>query len=400
MDLDTICSLLIDALHDAKYSPNTIFLYQGEVRRFKEFCRGKGISDYTSAIGKVYADDVISPKTGKYSAERHFLHGRLTRLLDSYVNTGQFDLSATSRNRRLPVDEYYCEIYQKFCDDLKAEYENENTRYFYEYGMYSLLHHLESNGQIIRIEALTSAILIEYMTHLKQSKQREALCELRKICRYLNRNDLLTALAGIHAPRHNRIIPMLNREEQERIKAVTIDETISLRDAAMILLGISAGIRACDIIRLRLSDIDWRNETISWRQSKTGNLVCIPLVPSVGNAITRYLTEERPHAPNDYIFVRSLAPFKPLSCHSSCYVLVRRALEKAGISKNGRIFGMHLLRHNAASTMVENEVPIETIAAILGHSDPNTTGIYITTDEKRLKECVLPFGTISREVRS
>lgn len=400
MDLDTICSLLIDALRDAKYSPNTVFLYQGEVRRFKVFCRGKGITDYTSATGKVYADDVISPKTGKYSAERHFLHGRLTRLLDSYVNTGLFDLSATSRSRRQPVDEYYCGIYHKFCEDLKDEYENENTRHFYEYGMYSLLHHLENNGQIIRIEALTSDILIEYMTHLKQSRQREALCELRKICRYFNRNDLLTALAGIHATRHNRIIPVLNHEEQERIKAVTIDETISLRDAAMILLGMSTGIRACDIIRLRFSDIDWRNETISWHQSKTGNLVCIPLISSVGNAITRYLTEERPHAPNDYIFVRSLAPFKPLSCHSSCYVLVKRALEKAGISKNGRIFGMHLLRHNAASTMVENAVPIETIAAILGHSDPNTTGIYITTDEKKLKECVLPFGTISREVRS
>ena len=400
MDLDTICSLLIDALRDAKYSPNTVFLYQGEVRRFKVFCRGKGITDYTSATGKVYADDFISPKTGKYSAERHFLHGRLTRLLDSYVNTGLFDISTTSRSRRQPIDEYYCGIYHKFCEDLKDEYENENTRHFYEYGMYSLLHHLENNGQIIRIEALTSDILIEYMTHLKQSRQREALCELRKICRYFNRNDLLTALAGIHATRHNRIIPVLNHEEQERIKAVTIDETISLRDAAMILLGMSTGIRACDIIRLRLSDIDWRKETISWRQSKTGNLVCIPLISSVGNAITRYLTEERPHAPNDYIFVRSLAPFKPLSCHSSCYVLVKRALEKAGISKNDRIFGMHLLRHNAASTMVENAVPIETIAAILGHSDPNTTGIYITTDEKKLKECVLPFGTISREVRS
>ena len=67
MDLDTICSLLIDALRDAQYNPNTVFLYQGEVRRFKEFCRGKGITDYTSATGKVYADDVISPKTGKYS---------------------------------------------------------------------------------------------------------------------------------------------------------------------------------------------------------------------------------------------------------------------------------------------------------------------------------------------
>jgi len=36
------------------------------------------------------------------------------------------------------------------------------------------------------------------------------LCELLKICRYLN--DLLAALAGIHFPRHNRIIPVLDHE--------------------------------------------------------------------------------------------------------------------------------------------------------------------------------------------
>ena len=193
---------------------------------------------------------------------------------------------------------------------------------------------------------------------------------------------------------------MLNHEEQEQIKAITKDGSIRLRDVAMILLGLSTGIRACDIIRLRLSDIDWQNETLSWHQSKTGNLVCVPLIPSVGNAIVRYLAEERPSAPNDYLFVRSLAPFDPFSCHSSCYALIKRTFNKAGINKNGRIFGMHLLRHNAASTMVENNVPIETIAAILGHADPDTTGIYISTDEKRLKECVLPFGSISKEVRS
>ena len=57
-----------------------------------------------------------------------------------------------------------------------------------------------------------------------------------------------------------------------------------------------------------------------------------------------------------------------------------------------------MLRHNAASTMVKNEVPIETIAAILGHSNPDTTDIYITTDAIRLKECVLPMNGISKEV--
>ena len=65
---------------------------------------------------------------------------------------------------------------------------------------------------------------------------------------------------------------------------------------------------------------------------------------------------------------------------------------------NGRMSGMHMLRHNTASTMVKNEVPIETIAAILDHAAPDTTDIYITTDVKKLKECVLSMDGISREV--
>lgn len=59
-----------------------------------------------------------------------------------------------------------------------------------------------------------------------------------------------------------------------------------------------------------------------------------------------------------------------------------------------------MLRHNAASTMVKNEVPISTIAAILGHADIDSTDIYITTDEKKLRECVLPMTGISKEVFS
>lgn len=57
-----------------------------------------------------------------------------------------------------------------------------------------------------------------------------------------------------------------------------------------------------------------------------------------------------------------------------------------------------MLRHNAASAMVKNEIPIETISAILGHATPDTTDIYITTDINRLKECVLSMDGISREV--
>ena len=400
MDINTVCTLLIDALKDAGYNDSTIFNYQGVFRRFKTFCKEHDVTEYSYEIGKLYADSVISPKTGKFSKSRYHLQGRFIRLIDSFIRTGQFDFSTTSRSRLQPENAYYRKVYTDYCSYLKDEYENENTRHFYEYGMYAFLSFLEKREDVVQLEDLTASIFLDYVKHSKPERQRGVLCELRQICRYLERNDLLAALSGIHAPRHHRIIPVLEVEEQERIKSVTDDDKTPLRDSAMLLLGLSTGIRACDIIKLRLTDIDWRNDTISWRQSKTGNLVCVPLTPPVGNAIARYLTTQRPHAPNDYLFVRLIAPFDPLSCHSSCYMMVKRILERACISTDNRILGMHMLRHNAASTMVRNEVPVETIAAILGHVDPDTTGIYITTDENRLKDCVLPFGGISREVHT
>ena len=364
MDINTVCTLLIDALKGAGYNDSTVFNYQGAVRRFKTFCEEHNVTEYNHEIGKLYADAVISPKTGKFSKERYHLQGRFFRLIDSYISTGQFDFSTALRSRVQPENEYYRKVYTEYCSYLAGEYVNVNTRHYYEYGMFSFLSFLEEKEDVVPLENLTAAIFLDYIKNSKPERHREILCEIRKICRYLKRDDLLMALSGI----------------------------------AMILLGLSTGIRACDIIRLRLSDIDWRNDTISWRQSKTGNLVCVPLTPVVGNAIARYLTTQRPKAPNDYLFVRLIAPFDPLSCHSSCYMMVKRILERACVSTDGRILGMHMLRHNAASTMVRNEVPVETIAAILGHSDPDTTGIYITTDEKRLRECVLPFGDISKEV--
>ena len=398
MNVDTVCTLLIDALKDAGYNDSTIFNYQGAVRRFKAFCKEHDVTEYSYEIGKLYADDVISPKTGKFSKQRYRLQGRFFRLINSYVSTGQFDFSVSTKSRVRPAGEYYREVYADYCSFLKERYANENTRHYFEYGMYSFLSFLEERGDVCSINALTASVVLDYIKHSKPERQREILCGLRNICRYLNRSDLLTALSGVHAPRYHRIIPVLEPEELERIRSITQDGETPLRDSAMILLGLSTGIRACDIIKLRLTDIDWRNDTISWRQSKTGHLVCVPLIPSVGNAIARYLTTQRPDAPNDYLFVRLIAPFDPLSSHSSCYVMVKRVLERACVSTDNRILGMHMLRHNAASTMVRNEVPVETIAAILGHSDPDTTGIYITTDEKRLRECVLPFGDISKEV--
>lgn len=163
------------------------------------------------------------------------------------------------------------------------------------------------------------------------------------------------------------------------------DGNVSLRNAAIVIVGLSCGIRACDLIKLQLSDIDWNNETIQFKQSKTGNGVCIPLTKRVGNALFRYIIEERPKIDSKYLFLSSFAPYAPFADHAVCLSIVNKVFKIAGIDNDNRISGMHMLRHNAASTMVKNEVPIETIAAILGHAAPDTTDIYITTDIKDLR---------------
>lgn len=399
MNIDTICELLMEALNEAGFNESTLFNYRGVIRRFKAFCKEKGFSEYSIEVGQSYADDVISKKTGKFSKQRYFSQGRFTRLLNSYFLTGVFDLSVMKRGQAEPDNESLNRFYKSFISYLKTRYPNYNTLSFYRYEALCLFRYLETDG-IYNLSDITAGTIVDYLKTTKQNRQRAVLCGLRLYFTYLERDDLFAVIDGIHAYRSKRIIPVLTGDEMSRLQEVIESGAISNRDSAIILLGLSTGIRAIDLINLRLSSIDWDSETISFKQSKTGNPVCIPLTLSVGNAITRYLYVEHPSVDNDYLFVRNLAPFGPLSGHSSCYVIVKKAFEKAGISKDARIFGMHMLRHNAASVMVRNEVPVSTVAAVLGHANTDTTDIYITTDEVRLRECVLPMTGISREVNA
>ena len=128
-----------------------------------------------------------------------------------------------------------------------------------------MLQYLNGRG-IVNLDSLDPESIIRYIQDSRQERQREILCELRSIFKYLNRNDLLTVIKGIHAPRIKRIISTLTDDEQNRIMTVMKNGSVTLRDAAIVLLGLSCGIRACDLINLRLSDINWENEIISFRQ--------------------------------------------------------------------------------------------------------------------------------------
>ena len=69
------------------------------------------------------------------------------------------------------------------------------------------------------------------------------------------------------------------------------------------------------------------------------------------------------------------------------------AAEPEGVVAAGVVeakVGTRVLRHSAASRLLRAAVPLPTISAVLGHVDPESTNLYLSVDQARLLECVLP----------
>lgn len=306
MIIETICALCIEAIRNAGYNESTIRNYERLIGRFKLFCKEKEIIEYSCDIGQQFANDVITKRSGKFSLNRYHTQGRFIRLVDSYFNTNEFDFSINKRGKVSPDNPKHKIDYEEYQCYLHSTYTNKNTIHFYEYGMYCLLQFL-NNHDITELKLVKIDIVFQYIKEAKLTRQREVLCELRGIFRYLERTDILTSLMGIHAPRLKRIIPILTDVENQNIKKIIDDGRCTLRDAAIVIMRLSCGIRSCDLIKLKLSDVNWVDESITFTQSKTGNLVCLPLTSTVGNALARYISEERPHTENTFLFFKRIS---------------------------------------------------------------------------------------------
>ncbi len=187
------------------------------------------------------------------------------------------------------------------------------------------------------------------------------------------------------------ITPVYTEDEYERVSQYLTESGLSERNRAIYLIAFETGLRAVDICKLKLSDIDWKHDTFHIRQEKTGKALAIPIRPALGNALAAYLLEERPPSDSSYVFLRSVAPYHPLTDHSGIYNILRQVLAEAGVEPDGRISGTRMTRHSYASRMLRNGIPLSVISEALGHSSPNSTLRYLSTDSRTMAECTLPL---------
>lgn len=150
-----------------------------------------------------------------------------------------------------------------------------------------------------------------------------------------------------------------------------------IRDNAILQLFAVYGLRSGEVAALRLEDLNWAQDRISLRRSKQRKSQEYPLLPSVGDAILRYLEQGRPRSSRREVFLTLRAPIGPLSA-GAMYHLVSTRLRKLEISSQHR--GPHALRHACAGHLVTHGVPLKEIGDHLGHRSAYATRTYAKVD--------------------
>ncbi len=147
------------------------------------------------------------------------------------------------------------------------------------------------------------------------------------------------------------------------------------------------GLRASEVVQLRLSDVDWRAGTIRLAANKSRRVDVLPLPTETGRAIAEYLRTERPQTPNRALFVRDGAPFdRPIQAG-----VVRRVIRQAYLRCGLAHSRVHILRHSLASRLLKTGTPLKEIADILRHRSLDTSVIYTKVDTNRLAAVAMPW---------
>jgi site-specific recombinase XerD len=164
---------------------------------------------------------------------------------------------------------------------------------------------------------------------------------------------------------------------------------IGKRNYAILLLLARLGLRAKEVMRLRLNDIDWRHNTILIRPGKTHCERLLPLDEEIGKALLEYLRNGRPSTDQREIFLTHSAPYQPLRAVSAITNVVKRTVARTSLPL--RSAGAHMFRHSVATELVCRGASFKQVADLLGHQSLRTTAIYAKLDLNSLQQVAMPW---------
>jgi integrase/recombinase XerD len=242
-----------------------------------------------------------------------------------------------------------------------------------------------------------SAFVLRHAHRMSPGRAQLMVTAFRSFFRFLFYNgdletDLAASVPAVANWRLSTVPKYLIPKEVERVLgACDLRTSTGRRDYAILLLLARLGLRAGEVVALKLDDVDWKAGEIIVRGK---GLVHdrMPLPTDVGEAVTSYLRMDRPVCRTRRVFVCTKAPRRGFGGPSTVTTIVRRALDRADLHPSTK--GAHLLRHSLATAMLRSGATMVEIGEVLRHRLTNTTEIYAKIDFDGLRSLAHPWPSV------
>jgi site-specific recombinase XerD len=253
---------------------------------------------------------------------------------------------------------------------------------------------------IIDLTRLRTADTISFVQHVlagrRPYRDKTVTTHLRTFFQYLfARGATATNLAlsipkaaqrwAARLPRH------LSPDGVEAVLAsVRCNPRHGARDYVMLLLMARLGLRAPEVIAIQLDDVDWRaGELLVRGKGKLHDR--LPISTEVGEALSRYLREERGPTSCRTVFVTHRAPHRAFKDGQIVNTILKDALAATGQKPVTPYVGSHLLRHSLATQLVNTGASLDEVSDVLRHRSRSSTMVYARLDIDGLRSIAQPW---------
>jgi site-specific recombinase XerD len=373
-------------LHTRNYTPGSIITNVRALAPLVRWWRRRRVDE----LHQVTADELANAH--EYFFRRQPVVGQAVRLLRFFLLERQ--IVPASKPQQLSASEMEWGRFAAHLRQVRGL--SENTAIGHLGRLRRFLTFLRFDQRPQAIAKLRREEIENFLRHMDLTNNRHSIqhvvATLRSFLRWQYVQGVLSRPLHlqIDTPRVYQLehLPQAMPWDQVRTLLRSIDRSKpdGLRDFTMLYLVAAYGLRVCEVVRLRLEDIDWRNATLRVGQTKTRQVLQLPLMDQAGDILQRYLRQGRPQTERRELFLRLRAPLGPLnpaSVHAIKRWIRRRDLKIKPV-------GNHSLRHAFAVHLLRQGVSTKAIGDAMGHGDVRSTAIYLRLAIDDLRAVGLP----------
>src|SRR3954451_15620158 len=201
----------------------------------------------------------------------------------------------------------------------------------------------------------------------------------------LRRHEIVEHTHVIHEPRKLPVV--LSPEEVARL----LDAAPGLKYKAALSVAYGAGLRANEVVSLKISDIDSKRMIIRVEQGKGRKDRNVMLSPHLLDLLRAWWRAARPQG---WLFP-ARDPAQPMTTRQ----LNRACHAAAQMAEINKRVSLHTLRHSFATHLLEQNIDVRVIQVLLGHAKLDTTALYTRVATKTISEVMSPLEHIAIKLK-